>query len=71
MQIDAISPEAANRVATTLMAAAAGRRDGDDPLRIETVYDEERAHLKIIVLGGLSSSGELLKLVGVLIEPSP
>jgi excisionase family DNA binding protein len=64
VQIDAISPEAASRVTNTLMAAAAG-------LRVQTVYDEERARMKVIVLGSLASSAELLRLIDVLLEPAP
>jgi excisionase family DNA binding protein len=66
VDIDAIDPDAARRVSTTLMAAAAGRREGDPPLRIQTVYDEERARLKIIVVGGLAAAAELFRLIGVL-----
>jgi excisionase family DNA binding protein len=68
VQIDAISAAEASRVTNTLMAAAAGDRDGDQPLRIEAIYDDERDRLKIIVLGGLAASTELLKLLGVYME---
>jgi excisionase family DNA binding protein len=68
VQIDAISPAAVDRVTNTLMAAAAGEREGDQPLRLEFVYDEERARLKIIVLGGLASSTALLSMTSTLIE---
>jgi excisionase family DNA binding protein len=61
VEIDAISTETAGRVATLLMAAAAGRGLDDQPLRIETAYDEERARLKVIVLGGLSDTARLLE----------
>jgi hypothetical protein len=53
------------------MAAAGAPRDGDQPLRVETVYDEERARLKIVVLGGATTTAELLRLVDALLgEPS-
>jgi len=68
VQIDAISRDAASRVSNTLMAAIAGRSEADDPLRVETIYDEERARMKIVVLGGIADGAELLRLVGALVE---
>ncbi|WP_405682690.1 helix-turn-helix domain-containing protein [Streptomyces sp. NBC_00057] len=70
VQIDAISPEATIRLTNLVMAAAQGRHreQGADRLRVETVYDEERAALKIIVLGGLDTAADLLKIINTLIE---
>ncbi|MEO3856019.1 helix-turn-helix domain-containing protein [Acrocarpospora sp. B8E8] len=68
VRIDAISTEAANRL-TTMLTAMAGSRPGDGgPLRVESVYDEERAAMKIIILGGLEDSAELLRIVGMLVK---
>jgi excisionase family DNA binding protein len=68
VQIDAISPTAMSRLTTTLMAAIGGRSAGDPPLRVESVYDEERATLKIIVLGDLATSADLFTLINTLAE---
>jgi excisionase family DNA binding protein len=68
VQIDAISPAAMSRLATTVMAAVAGRSAEDAPLRIETVYDEERASLKIILVGDLDTVAEVFKLIDMLAE---
>src|SRR5574342_1232471 len=68
VQIDAISPAAMGRLTTTVMAAVAGRSPGDAPLRIETVYDQERASLKIILLGDLVTVADLLKLIDTLAQ---
>jgi excisionase family DNA binding protein len=68
VQVDAISPEAVRRLANTLMAAVAVRPEGADRLRLQTVYDEERASLKIIVIGGLADSAEVMRLVSTLLE---
>ncbi|MFF8959521.1 helix-turn-helix domain-containing protein [Streptomyces sp. NPDC014894] len=59
VEIDAISPVTADRVATLLTAAAAGRGAGERPLRIETVYDRERSRMKVVVLGGLGDTARL------------
>src|SRR5438105_174162 len=53
VEIDAISPDAANRVTNLLMGAANGRREFDDPLRVETIYDEQRGRMKIILVGSM------------------
>jgi hypothetical protein len=50
------------------MAAVNGRREDDVPLRVQTVYDEERARLRIMLLGGAQTSAELLRLVSALLE---
>ena len=68
VEIDAISPEAANRVTTMLMGAAHGRRPGDEPLRIETIYNEERASLKVILVGGMDTNASLFKLIRAVLE---
>jgi excisionase family DNA binding protein len=66
--VDAISRRDADRVMTLVMAAVKGPREGDDPLRVQTVYDEERARLRLMLLGDLQTSAELLRLVSALLE---
>jgi excisionase family DNA binding protein len=66
VQIDAISPAAMSRLTTTLNASLAGQSH-DPPARVEAVYDEERAHLKLILLGGLDTVGGLLKITEALL----
>lgn len=65
VEIDAVDPATVDRVRTLLMAASA--RQGDEPLRIETAYDERRGRLKVVILGGLADTARLLDYVqGVL-----
>ncbi|MDH6118536.1 helix-turn-helix domain-containing protein [Kitasatospora sp. GAS204B] len=70
VQIDAISAEEATRLVNTVVATVQGPRSGGaaDHLRVEHVYDEERATLKVIVLGGLEATAELLKVIDALSE---
>jgi excisionase family DNA binding protein len=68
VRIDAIDLDSANRVSTHLTASLNGPRDESQPVRVETVYDEVRASLKVIVLGSPSTSAELLRLISVLTE---
>ena len=69
VEVDAISPDDAARVSNSLLSAAKGKRDDDAPLRIETLYDEERGRLKVIVMAGLRDSASLLQMVRALVEP--
>jgi hypothetical protein len=71
VQIDAIGSEEMSRLSTMLMALTAGGPRDDGRLRIETIYDEERASMKIIVLGGLDSSVELLTIINKLAKDQP
>ena len=71
VEVDAIGPDEASRITNSLLAAAKGRRDGDAPLRIETIYDEERGRLKVVVVGELRASAGLFALIQALAEPKP
>jgi hypothetical protein len=49
------------------MSSAGGGDHDDGRLRVEMAYDEGRARMKIIMLGGPESTAELLRLVGALL----
>lgn len=51
VQVDGIGTREAAWLANTVMAAIAGPREGR-PLKLQTVHDEERSTLKVIILGG-------------------
>ena len=68
VEIDAISLEASSRLTNTLLATAKAPRETPEPLRIETIYDEVRARLKIILVGGARTNADLLELIRVLLE---
>jgi excisionase family DNA binding protein len=68
VDVDAISPESANRISTMLMASVKTRDRSDQSLRVETVYDAERGRLKIMVLGGAQTTIVLLKVIAALAE---
>ncbi|GAB2720761.1 helix-turn-helix domain-containing protein [Kitasatospora kifunensis] len=65
VRIDGIDATAMDRISTMLLAAVAGRPD-QVHLQVQTVRNEERRSMKIIVLGGAEDSAELLRLVGAL-----
>lgn len=68
VDIDAIDKEQAMRLTTFVTASAQGRPAGDAPLRIDTIYDEERARLKVILNGSLDSVRTLLGAIRMLTE---
>jgi excisionase family DNA binding protein len=68
VEIDAVSAETAGRLTTLLMAAGGNRREGDPPLRVETAYDEERARMKVILLGDASDTARLLEYVQAVLD---
>lgn len=64
VQIDAIRPEEAIRVMNGLGGAIKGRdKRTDTPIRVETVYDETRARLKVIATGSVPTAVGLLQLI--------
>jgi excisionase family DNA binding protein len=68
VQIEAMSVDAASRLTNTLMAAVKSRPEGDEPLRIDTIYDEERKRLKVILSGGGATTASLLKFITAFVD---
>lgn len=70
VEIDAVSPDTANRAMNLLGGAHNARRPGpaDEPLRIETIYDAERARLKIVLLGGMDTTASYFKIIHAVLE---
>jgi excisionase family DNA binding protein len=61
VEIDAINPEAANHLSMSLLSAASG-------IRIETIYNQERARLKIILVGDMEKNASYLKFISAMLE---
>lgn len=68
VEIDAISPESANRISIGLVAAAKNHGDEDHGLRIESIYNEERGRLKVILTGSIPTVGSFLRMIMVYLE---
>ena len=68
IEVDAIDTDASGRLTNMLKAAAQGRGAEEQPLRIEAIYDSERARLKIIVVGSLSSTSAIGGLIALYLE---
>ena len=61
VEIDAISIEAANQLSMSLVSAASS-------IRIEAIYNEERARLKVILVGDLEKNASYLKFISAMLE---
>ena len=61
VEIDGVGAATADRLSTLLVSGAQMSGAGGDPLRVQTVYDDARARLRIIVLGGLGVTADLLR----------
>jgi excisionase family DNA binding protein len=68
-EIAGVDRAAADRISTMVVASVNGpREDGERALRVETIYDAERATVKIIVLGDLAAGADLLRWVASVAE---
>jgi len=68
IEVDVVSPATANRVMNLLGGSYNSRRSGDEPLRIETIYNAERAHLKVILVGGMDANASYFKMISAVLE---
>jgi len=68
VRIDALSPELASRITTTITAAASGAPADAERLHIQAIYDAERASMKVILAGGAQPVAETLKIIDLLVE---
>lgn len=63
VQIDGIGPAGADRLSTLVVAGAQTSRYTPDPLRIQAIYDQEQARLKIVIFGGAGATAEVLRMI--------
>ena len=63
VQVDAISPEAATQLGSALAAFVSGRAKPEDPVRVDSIYDQLTGQMKIILHGGTNEAAAALKLI--------
>jgi excisionase family DNA binding protein len=68
VQMDVVTPNMVLRIADHLRTAVKTPRDDDSALRVETIYDQGRAHLKVIVIGSLSGVATVFGLLGAVLD---
>ncbi|MGV9766677.1 MULTISPECIES: helix-turn-helix domain-containing protein [Micromonospora] len=67
VRLDGVDRAAADRLGTLVLAGVNTHHDPDRPLRVQTVHDEERHRMTIVILGDLTATADLLRLLdGVL-----
>ena len=69
VQIDGVDRATADRLSIVLTAGLQGPRDTPEPLRLETIHDESRARMKIVILGGPAATADLLAMIDSLTSP--
>ncbi|MFD2765202.1 helix-turn-helix domain-containing protein [Micromonospora eburnea] len=68
VQVDGIGRAAADRLATLLLAGVNTGHDPARPLRVQTVHDEERHRMKLVILGDAAATADLLHLVDAVLR---
>lgn len=63
VEVNGLNKIKAQRLCNVMMAAVKGRPEADRALRIETLYIEDKARLKVIILGSLETTGALLGMI--------
>jgi excisionase family DNA binding protein len=63
VEFDGIGPTAADRLSTLLIAGAQLPQAAAEPLRIQTVYDDARGRFKVIILGGVGPTADILRTI--------
>jgi excisionase family DNA binding protein len=60
-ELENVSPELSQRLATAMQGLVMAGRDRTQPLRLDTVYDPERSHLKVVMVAGALDAAVLLQ----------
>jgi excisionase family DNA binding protein len=68
IDIPGVGPELARKWASTVTSALNARPRDSAPMRAEVLYESERSHLKIIVIGAPSDTVHLLSMIRIWLE---
>ncbi|NJP32070.1 helix-turn-helix domain-containing protein [Micromonospora sp. HSS6-12] len=68
VRIDGVDQVAADRLGTLVQAGAATRHDPGPPLRLQTMYDDERNRMTLVILGDPTATADLLRLVDSVLD---
>jgi excisionase family DNA binding protein len=60
-ELEDVSVELSNRLATALQALLLAPRDRTHPIKLDTVYDPERSHLKVVMVAEALDAAVLLQ----------
>ena len=65
---DVVSPEESHRVTTMIMAALNSRKGEGDFPRVDTIYYEEQAKLRVTITASPELTCELLRMINALLK---
>jgi excisionase family DNA binding protein len=68
VQIDAVPRRVMDRITSHVVAAANGGANGLPRLHVQTIYDEARESLKVIVVGDADHTSKMITLISALAE---
>ncbi|MEU4337159.1 helix-turn-helix domain-containing protein [Micromonospora lupini] len=68
VQVDGVDRAAADRLGTLVLASVNTGHDPARPLRVQTVHDDDRRRLKIIILGDPGGTAEVLHLLDAVLN---
>jgi excisionase family DNA binding protein len=68
VDVDVVSPQESHRITAMVMAALNSRKGEADFPRVDTIYYEEQAKLRITITATLVLTCELLRMINALLE---
>lgn len=68
VQVDAVTQDTAHRVTNHLHDVVKTPRDDGSALRVEAIYDQGHAQMKVIVIGSLSAAAHIFGLLDVMLD---
>ncbi|MFD0788103.1 DNA-binding protein, partial [Micromonospora azadirachtae] len=63
VQVDGVDRTTADRLGTLVLAGVNTHHDPARPMRVQTIHDEERHRMKIVILGDAATTADLLRLI--------
>lgn len=63
VQIEGVDRAGADRLATLVLAGANSSAGNASPLRLQTIHDDERNRMKIVILGDAAATADVLRLL--------
>lgn len=70
IDVPGLSTDEASRIATALQAMLISQTARPDPIHLDTAYDPEHQHLKIVIIAVPEDAATLLRFLQNLVEPA-
>ncbi|MGH8430683.1 MAG: helix-turn-helix domain-containing protein [Solimonas sp.] len=70
IDVPGLSTDEASRIATALQGMLISQTARPDPIHLDTAYDPERRHLKIVIIAVPEDAATLLRFLQNLVEPA-